>query len=143
MATQAKEFRYEVTLEDGGRLLAEDVSPLEPDEEWSGDHFVLAGLLHCTLASLRYHARRVGRTASGRGDGRAVVTKRESDGRYAIVELEVELEAAVEPDAGDDELAELVFKAERDCFVGASLTVKPSYRWTVNGRALNARAEPS
>ena len=25
-------------------------------------------------------------------------------------------------------------KAERDCFVGASLTVKPSYRWTVNGR---------
>ena len=24
-------------------------------------------------------------------------------------------------------------KGERDCFVGASLTAKPDYHWTVNG----------
>ena len=43
-----------------------------------------------------------------------------------------------------DALAELLAKAERDCFVGASLTAKPSYRWTVNGAALvSARAAPS
>jgi hypothetical protein len=26
---------------------------------------------------------------------------------------------------------ELLAKAERDCFIGASLTVKPTYAWTV------------
>jgi hypothetical protein len=26
-----------------------------------------------------------------------------------------------------------VLKGERDCFVGASLRVKPDYHWTVNG----------
>jgi len=31
-------------------------------------------------------------------------------------------------------IRELVAKAERDCFVGASLTVKPEYRWLVNGQ---------
>jgi hypothetical protein len=36
------------------------------------------------------------------------------------------------PKPGDDELAELLAKAERDCFIGASLTVKPTYRWTAN-----------
>ena len=29
---------------------------------------------------------------------------------------------------------ELLELAERDCFVGSSLTAKPSYRWLVNGR---------
>ena len=29
---------------------------------------------------------------------------------------------------------DLIAKAERDCFVGASLVAKPSYRWIVNGR---------
>ena len=32
---------------------------------------------------------------------------------------------------GDDELAILLELAERDCFVGASLAVKPAYSWTV------------
>jgi hypothetical protein len=71
------------------------------------------------------------------------VTRRERDGRYAMVDVDVELEVAVEPDGDDSALEELLLKAERDCFVGASLTVKPRYRWTVNGRALSARAEPS
>ena len=38
--------------------------------------------------------------------------------------------------AGDEEtLRELLSKAERDCFIGASLAVKPTYRWRVNGAA--------
>jgi organic hydroperoxide reductase OsmC/OhrA len=143
MAVKAKEFSYEVTLEDGGRLLADGGSPVELPEEWTGDHLVLAGLVDCSLVSLAYHAQRAGRQASGRGTAHAKVTKRESDGRYAIVELTAQLEVAVEPDADDDVLAELLEKAERDCFVGASLTVKPTYRWTVNGRVLSARAAPS
>jgi hypothetical protein len=26
--------------------------------------------------------------------------------------------------------------AERDCFIGSSLTAKPAYRWVVNGHAI-------
>ena len=71
------------------------------------------------------------------------MTKRETDGRYALVEISATLEVALEPDPGDDVIGELLAKAERDCFVGASLTVTPAYRWTVNGRTLSARAAPS
>ena len=39
-----------------------------------------------------------------------------------------------EPDA----LSELLALAERDCFVGSSLTAKPSYRWVVNGRSIDS-----
>ena len=28
-------------------------------------------------------------------------------------------------------------KSERDCFVGASLALKPNYHWTVNGEDLS------
>ncbi len=62
------------------------------------------------------------------------MTRRESDGRYAIVEAELELAVELEPQPGGEQLAELLAKAERDCFVGASLRVEPAYRWTVNGR---------
>ena len=72
-----------------------------------------------------------------------MVTKRESDERYGLVEISAALEVAVEPDPGDDALADLLAKAERDCFVGASLTKAPDYTWTVNGRAVRPRAAPS
>ena len=75
----------------------------------------------CTLQSLRYHADRAGLEASGRGEGRALVTKREEDERYAVVEIVVSYDIALESDPGDDAVAELLAKAERDCFVGASL----------------------
>src|SRR5581483_6665600 len=38
----------------------------------------------------------------------------------------------VVPLPGELELAELIGLAERDCFIGASLTVKPLYVWTTN-----------
>jgi hypothetical protein len=43
------------------------------------------------------------------------------------------LEVELDPALARGEVEELLAKAERDCFVGASLTVPPRYRWTVNG----------
>jgi uncharacterized OsmC-like protein len=133
MAVAAKEFTYDVLLEDGGVLLADGEGALDPPEAWKPDHFLVAALLTCALQSLRYHAERAGLASSGRGEGRALVTKRETDERYAVVEIVASYEIALQTDPSDDAIAELLHKAERDCFVGASLTVKPRYRWTVNG----------
>ena len=101
---------------------------------WSPEHLLLAGLVRCSLKSLRFHAERKGvgvRSASG--GARTLVTKRETDDRYALVETEVELAVELDPEPEPDALAELLALAERDCFVGSSLTAKPSYRWIVNG----------
>jgi organic hydroperoxide reductase OsmC/OhrA len=140
---RAKEFHYDVTLEDGGGMIADGTSPLESADDWKPDHYLVAALLRCTLESLEYHAKRAGLESSGRAEGHAVVTRRESDDRYALVEINASLEVAVEPDPGGAAVAELLAKAERDCFVGASLTVPPAYTWTVNGKALSPRAAPS
>ena len=64
----------------------------------------------------------------------AAVDQRDTDGRYAFVRLKVELDVTLEP--APQNVRELVAKAERDCFVGASLSAKPRYRWTVNGEEL-------
>ena len=95
---------------------------------------VVAGLARCTLQSLRYHADFVGADflASATASGR--VTRRGSDGRYAFVEIDVELELELEPELPGEELSGLIASAERDCFVGASLSPQPRYRWRVNGR---------
>ena len=67
-------------------------------------------------------------TASGSARGR--VTKRASDGRYAFVEIQVEVDAQLSPRSEDP--ADLAAKAERDCFVGASLSIEPEYTWRVS-----------
>ena len=130
MPVRPKELRYAVDLRDG--LRTEDGTPLHPDAAWSPEHLLLAALLRCSLKSLEYHARRA-RIAveSASGAARTLVTKRETDGRYAATEIDVDLEVRLSEQPGDDELAALLQKAERDCFVGASLTVKPGYRWSV------------
>jgi len=74
----------------------------------------------------------------GTGRARTLVTKRETDDRYAVVEADVELEVEIEPEPAADGLAELLALAERDCFIGSSLTAEPSYRWTVNGRTIDS-----
>ena len=65
-----------------------------------------------------------------------MVTKRDTDGRYAFVEVDahyvVELDPVVEPEA----VGELLDKAERGCFVGNSLTARPRYHWIVNGEEI-------
>jgi hypothetical protein len=44
----------------------------------------------------------------------------------------VRLEVELDPAPPGDELETLLARAERDCFIGASLTVKPTYEWTVS-----------
>jgi organic hydroperoxide reductase OsmC/OhrA len=130
MATRAKEFRYAVDLRDDVRT--EDGTPLRADAAWAPEHLLLAALVRCSLKSLDHHARRAGNGVdSARGSARALFTRRESDGRYAATEVDVELEVRLARQAGEDELAELLAKAERDCFIGASLTAPPTYRWSV------------
>lgn len=138
MPARAKQFSYAITVERDGRIGAEGLSPLAPPDGWSPEHLLLAGVVRCTLTSLRYHADRVDidYVATGSAEGR--ITKRESDGRYAFVEIDVELELELEPEPPAEELEALLQKAERDCFVGASLIARPQYRWKVNGRDFGA-----
>ena len=124
-----KELRYAVDLRDA--LRTEDGTPLAVDPAWSPEHLLLAALLRCSLKSLDYHARRVGNGVDdARGSASALITKRESDGRYATTEIDVELAVRFHTEPGEDELAALLQKAERDCFIGASLTAKPRYSWS-------------
>jgi uncharacterized OsmC-like protein len=129
VAKTAKEFGYEIAQDRAGRVTAGGQAPLDLDEAWTPEHLVLAGLVRCTLQSLRFHANRAGvdfladAAASGR------VTKRDSDGRYAFVEIGCTIDAEVSPRT--TEVDDLLAKAERDCFVGASLTISPRYEWRV------------
>jgi hypothetical protein len=137
VAVRAKELRYAIELTPSGELREESGVALQVPTEWSAEHLLLAALVRCSLKSLRYHARRGGidvRPASGRA--RALVTRRENDERYAVVESEAELAVKLDPEPEAGALADLLTAAERDCFIGSSLTAAPSYRWTVNGRAV-------
>jgi organic hydroperoxide reductase OsmC/OhrA len=107
------------------------------DDAWWAEHLVLAGLARCTLTSLDYHAHRANLVSEGAATARGIVAKRDGDGRYAFVELDVELDVSLEPAPNEESVLELLAKAERDCFVGASLTSKPRYAWTVNGEKVS------
>ena len=136
---RARELRYAVELTADGELRDENGVVLDVPAEWSPEHLLLAALVRCSLKSLGFHAGRKGvdvRSASG--SGRTLVTQRETDDRYALVETEAELTVELVPEPEPDTLAELLALAERDCFVGSSLTAKPSYRWIVNGRSIDS-----
>jgi uncharacterized OsmC-like protein len=134
VAVKAKEFRYELELDRAGRLTANGRAPLDLDTAWTPEHLVLAGLVRCTLQSLRYHADRAGVDFVASAGATARVTKRGDDERYAFVEIAADIDLQMEP--LPDELRSLLDKAERDCFVGASLRPSPHYRWRVNGVAV-------
>ena len=135
MAVKAKELRYAVGLSTTGELTDENGIALDTPPEWSPEHLLLAALIRCSLKSLRHHARRSNvEVRSTSGVGRTLVTRRESDGRYAMVETGVDLVVELEPAPDSAALESLLALAERDCFVGSSLTAKPGYRWTVNRR---------
>jgi organic hydroperoxide reductase OsmC/OhrA len=121
---------FAIDLAPDGSLRTEDGTGLEPAPAWTPEHLLLAGLVRCSLESLRFHTRRAGiEVASAEGSAGAHVEKRESDGRYAVVESSVALTVRLVPSPEDP--SELLAKAERDCFVGASLTATPAYRWTL------------
>jgi uncharacterized OsmC-like protein len=132
VSAEAKTFNYAVSLDrDGAVSSGEGGSSIASEEAWSPEHLVLAGLARCTLTSLDYHARRIGVESGGAAEARGEVTQRTTDGRYAFVRVKVDLDVTLDP--RPDNVRELLSKAERDCFVGASLTARPRYRWTVNG----------
>jgi organic hydroperoxide reductase OsmC/OhrA len=138
MSVRARTFLYEVSLDcDWALRSARGGTPIPNEEEaWTPEHLVLAGLSRCVLTSFRYHARRAGLEPATSASASGAVTRREADGRFAFVEIRVDLDVRLDPAPSPDELRALVAKGERDCFVGASLTVKPDYHWTVNGEEL-------
>jgi organic hydroperoxide reductase OsmC/OhrA len=139
VAGRPKELRHAVELDPDGTLRVEDGTPLEPPEGWTPEHLLLAALVRCSLKSLRHHAARAGiELTAASGGASSVVTKRESDARYAVVSADVSLAVDLDPLPAGSDLGELLRKAERDCFVGASLQARPSYRWTVAGTAVDS-----
>jgi organic hydroperoxide reductase OsmC/OhrA len=133
---RARVFDYAVSLDEAGTAASDrGGGPLAEDEEaWTPEHLLLTALARCTLTSLRYHARRAGHEVRARADARGMVTAREEDGRFAFVDLEVSCTVELDPGAPAGDVPELLAKAERDCFVGASLRLVPRYRWVVDGR---------
>jgi organic hydroperoxide reductase OsmC/OhrA len=126
---RARVFEYSASMAPDGRFEAVEESLAVPGN-WAPEHLVLAGLVDCSLTSLRYHAKRAGiQVTSANGEASGSVTMREADGRFAFVEIRCELDVAFAP--APDDLDGLLAKAERDCFVGASLTAKPVYTWNV------------
>jgi len=133
MSTRARTFDYAVEVDEawdartdrGGTTIPAD------EEHWAPEHLVLAGLARCSLTSLRYHCTRAGVGLSSRASARGTVTRRDDDGRFAFVEITVEADVAFEPKPDAATVADLLMKGERDCFVGASLTARPSYEWRV------------
>lgn len=131
MASRAKELRFETRLEGTGAYHANGVE-LRVGEGFSAEDLVLAGLIQCSLTSLRHAAGRLGiEVGAATATARATVTRREEDSRYAFVEVAVEVSAALDPTPDEATRTELVERAERGCFIGASLTAKPTYHWTL------------
>ncbi len=126
---KAKTFDYAVEVDRAGRMTIPGGGQLAPPEGWSADHLLLAALVRCSIDSLVYHARRGGHEVRAAGFASGQVTRREADGRYAFVRIECTIDAELSPRTSDT--ADLVAKAERDCFVGASLSVAPRYEWRV------------
>lgn len=134
---RARVLRYEVAVDRAWTAKSDRGGPpLAEDEAWTPEHLLLAGLVRCSLTSLAYHAKRAGIAVSSGGVVRGAVTRREEDGRYGLVEAELRLEADLDPPQAAEAARDLVAKAERDCFVGASLSVQPRYTWIVNGEEL-------
>jgi hypothetical protein len=124
---RAKVFDYTVELDRDGVAAIPGGESIRPPASWTADHLLLAALLRCSIDSLSYHASRSGSSTVASGSATGRVTRREADGRYAFVEIDCRIDAVLDPPATSS--AELTAKAERDCFIGASLTVKPRYEW--------------
>jgi organic hydroperoxide reductase OsmC/OhrA len=130
MAVRGKVLHYDVELDRGGRYTIPGGGQLVLPEGWSADHLLLAALLRCSIESLAYHARRAGHTVAANGTAHGTIQRAGDDNRYRFVQIDVAIDAQLEPRTNEaDDLIEL---AEHDCFVGASLSLKPRYEWRVS-----------
>ena len=130
MAVTAKTFEYAVEVDRGGRMTIPGGGQFVPPEGWSADHLLLAALVRCSIDSFAYHARRLGHDVTASGSAHGTITKSGPDDRYRFVQIDVQIDAQLSPRT--NEVDDLIAKAERDCFVGASLTLKPEYTWRVS-----------
>ena len=138
MSVRPRVLQFDVTVDRAGDARsALGGTPLPREAEWWAEHLVLAGLVRCTLASLDYAARRAGVNVVSSGTAHGVVTKREEDDLYALIEIETVLEVQLAPALESDGLHGLLAKAEHGCFVSNSLTAKPRHRWIVNGEEIS------
>jgi organic hydroperoxide reductase OsmC/OhrA len=135
VAVRAKHFEYWITLDEGGRLSAEG-QPTGIEEDVGAEHLLLAALARCLLASLTHFAHQKGVEAHGSAYASGTVTRREEDDRYGFTEIECRIEVDLDGELADTDLKELLASAEWGCFVGASLSPAPRYKWRVNGRDL-------
>ncbi len=134
---RARVFEYRVTTDAEWTAHSDrGDAVIAREKEWTPEHLLLASLTRCTLTSLEYHARRAQVTFTSTADAHATVTRRDEDGRFAVVAVSVAFDVSFEPRPDRDLLQDLLENAERDCFVGASLTAKPIYTWNVNGEEL-------
>ncbi|MBA3413102.1 MAG: OsmC family protein [Actinobacteria bacterium] len=117
------------------RMQAEGLAELALPEQWTPEHLVLAALARCSLASLAFHVRRAELDFVASATASGAVARRE-DGGWGFVDLECALDVELEPALPQEELSALVARAERGCFVGASLSPRPQYRWQLNGQRL-------
>jgi uncharacterized OsmC-like protein len=134
----SRTFHYSVAQDRAARVSVDGNPEVELGAEWKPEHLVLAGLVRCTLQSLRFHASHAGIDFVASASASGTVRRRDDDERYAFVEISVDFELDLEPQP--DDVVELLAMAERDCFVGASLTAKPRYSWRVNGAPVGSQA---
>ncbi len=130
MPTRPKVLEYAVAVDGAGRMTIPGGGQFVPPEGWSADHLLLAALVRCSIDSFSYHARRAGHEVTASGEAQGTITKSEDDGRYRFVEIGVRIDAQLTPRTS--EVDDLIAKGERDCFVGASLSLKPEYAWHVS-----------
>lgn len=134
MAARPRILEFDIAVDRNGTATSgRGGSPIAQEREWRAEHFVLAGLVRCTLASLDHAARRAEVEVVAEGRARGTVTKRDVDGRYAFTEIDASFDVGLSPAREPTAIAELLARAERGCFVGNSLTASPHYRWKVNG----------
>jgi len=130
VATHHKVLEYAVDVDGAGRMTIPGGGQFVPPEGWSADHLLLAALVRCSIDSFAYHARRAGHEVTASGEAQGTITKSGEDGRYRFVEIDVRIDAQLTPRT--NEVDDLIARAERDCFIGASLTLKPEYEWHVS-----------
>jgi organic hydroperoxide reductase OsmC/OhrA len=131
---RAKVLDYSIELDRRYRVAADGGDRQQLPRDFAPEHLVLAGLARCTLTSLAYHAKRAGIAISSSSAVATGQVTRRPDGRYAFVDLECRLDVELQPSPADDARHDLLSKAERDCFVGASFVAPTRYIWRVNGR---------
>ena len=137
MAATARVLEFDVEVDrDRTARSGRGGSAIPAENAWTAEHLVLAGLVRCTLSSLDYSAERAGLEVAASGRASGTVTKRDDDGRYAFVSIDVHFEVALDPGIAPGAVSDLLARAEKGCFVGNSLVARPGYHWTVNGKVV-------